>query len=444
MRQTGRERAFGPPSAEAYLSARAHLGIKFGLAGIRALTKAMGHPERAYPCLLVAGTNGKGSVVAYTDAMLRASGLKVGRYTSPHLVRVNERITIGGQEIGQARLETTIARVRQAAERLVRSGELVDHPTYFEALTAAAFDHFRRERVQVAVLEVGMGGRLDATNVCRPLASAIVSIARDHEAYLGKSLAAIAREKAGVLRRGRVTILGPLQDSARRAVALEAERVGARLIAARSQVRLQPGGRGVDIESPFHAYRNLRPLPGRHQLDNLLVALRLAEEAAAAGLPFDPARVPGAIAGTRWPGRLQWIPGRPRLLLDGAHNPAAAKALAEYLRPLGPFVLVFGAMADKDLGELAGVLFPLARDIVLTRPAVERAALPEEIAARAGTLAQRAYREPDPGRALALARRLAGGEGLVVVAGSLYLVGEVTKRLKARPRKRQRRVQSPP
>ncbi len=441
MREANR-RVARPRSAEAYLSARAHHGIKFGLAGIRSLNRALGHPERAYPCLLVAGTNGKGSVVAYVDAILRASGLKVGRYTSPHLVKLNERISVGGRDISQAKLEVAIARVRRAADRLIQAGELTDHPTYFEALTAAAFDHFRSEGVEVAVLEVGMGGRLDATNACRPLASAIVSIARDHEAYLGRSLAAIAREKAGVLRRGRVTILGPLPRSARRAVAEQAERVGARLIGAGSAVRVREREPGVDVITPRSAYRNLRPLPGRHQIDNLLVALRLTEEAAMAGLPVQPARVRAAVAGIHWPGRLQWIPGRPRLLLDGAHNPAGARALAEYLRPRGRFVLLFGAMADKDLRLLAGLLFPLADEIVLTQVAMERAAPPQVIASRAGALAHRAYLETDPARALARARRLAGDRRFVVVAGSLYLVGEVTKQLQTEARKRKRRVQS--
>ncbi len=444
MRQTTTGRGRRAPSAEAYLGARTRLGIKFGLAGIRALTAALGHPERAYPCLLVAGTNGKGSVVAYVDAVLRASGLRVGRYTSPHLLRVNERITVAGREISQAKLEAAVTRVRQAADRLVGAGRLSDHPTYFEAVTAAAFDHFRRERVEVAVLEVGMGGRLDATNVCRPLASAIVSIARDHEAYLGHSLAAIAREKAGVLRQGRVTVLGPLPASARRAVAREAGRLGATLVEARHGVRTRENARSFDLVTPGCTYRHLRPLPGRHQRDNLLVALRLLEAAAAAGLPVDLARASGAIANTRWPGRLQWIPGRPRLLLDGAHNPAGAKALAEYLRPRGPFVLVFGAMSDKDLAELAGVLFPPADSVVLTRAPLERAATPEEIVVRAGAPARRAYREADPAKALALARRLAGRERFVVVAGSLYLVGEVLKQLEGKPRPGPPRVQSAP
>ncbi|HET7292020.1 MAG TPA: bifunctional folylpolyglutamate synthase/dihydrofolate synthase, partial [Vicinamibacteria bacterium] len=186
--------------ARAYLASRILHGMKFGLETTRALAAELGHPERAYPTLLVAGTNGKGSVVAYVDAVLRASGLRVGRYTSPHLVRVNERVVVDGREIGDRALDRAIARVREAAKGLVRSGALRAHPTYFEVMTLAAFEHFRRAKVDVAVLEVGLGGRLDATNVSEPLVSAIVSLDRDHEQYLGTGLVSIAREKAGVMR----------------------------------------------------------------------------------------------------------------------------------------------------------------------------------------------------------------------------------------------------
>src|SRR5712691_13030246 len=219
--------------AARYLAARTRVGVKFGLGTMRALAEALGHPERDYATTLVAGTNGKGSVVAYVDAALRASGLRTGRYISPHLVRVHERITVGGREVTERGLEAAVARVRDAATRLVRDRVISQHPTYFEALTAAAFEHFRRSGVEVAVLEVGMGGRLDATNVAEPLASAIVSIDFDHQAYLGRTLAAIAREKAGVLRGGRTTVLGPLTAQARRAIAARARAAGARLVDAR-------------------------------------------------------------------------------------------------------------------------------------------------------------------------------------------------------------------
>ena len=423
MPRPGRRR--GSPSAHRYLASRTRLGVKFGLDTIRAVLARMGHPESAFPSLLVAGTNGKGSVVAYTDAALRASGLRVGRYTSPHLARVNERIAVDGRDITDAALEAAVLRVRAAAEGLVREGTIAAHPTYFEALTAAAFAHFRDRVVDVAVLEVGMGGRLDATNVVDPLASAIVSVDLDHEAYLGTSRAAIAREKAGVLRRDRTTVLGSLDGEARQAVVECGRAVGARLLDARAGCAIRHGESGWDLRTPRGAYRGLRPLPGAHQVDNVRVAIRLLEEAGASGLPFAPAKVAGAIRGARWPGRLETVHGDPPLLLDGAHNPAAARALAEHLRGIGPFVLVFGAMRDKDIGGMAGALFPAARAVVLTRPRVERAATPAQIAERAGRLADGARREDAPRRALAWARRQARPDATVVVAGSLFLVGEL-------------------
>jgi dihydrofolate synthase/folylpolyglutamate synthase len=407
--------------------------VKFGLETIRALVERLGHPEAAYPSLLVAGTNGKGSVVAYADAALRASGLKVGRYTSPHLVRVNERIAVDGRDIADAALERAVARVRAAAGELMRAGVIGAHPTYFEAVTAAAFAHFRAQRIDVAVLEVGMGGRLDATNVVDPLASAIVSVDLDHEAYLGRTLGAIAREKAGVLRAGRATVLGPLAPEAREAVAESARTLGARLVDARAGTGVRRLADGLEVRTPRGLYRGLRPLPGAHQWDNALVALRLMEEARAAGLPCDLARAAAAMGEARWPGRLERIEGRPPVLLDGAHNPAAARALADHLRGIGPFVLVFGAMGDKDVRGMAEVLFPLARQVVLTRPRMDRAARPAEIAERAGPLAGRARIEGSPRRALAWARRQAGDGATVVVAGSLFLVGEIRPLTRASP-----------
>ena len=411
-------------AALAYLDTRILHGVKFGLEAVRVLLEALGHPEKAAPMLLVAGTNGKGSVAVYVDAALRASGLRVGRYTSPHLVQPNERIVVDGVEISDGELEERVLAVRDSAEMLVARGTLSDHPTYFETLTVAAFDYFRRSAVDVGVVEVGMGGRLDATNACEPAASAIVTVALDHERFLGSDLPSIAREKAGVLRPGRVTVLGPLPPDARAAVEDEARRLGARLVHAHEGAAIETRGDGFDVRTPRHRYADLRALPGVHQRDNVLVALRLLEAAQEAGLRFDPRAVPAALAAARWPGRLEWLPTSPRILLDGAHNPAAATVLADYLRGIGPFVLVFGAMADKDIAGMAETLFPLAQKIILTRPATARAATPEEIAARSAPLAESAQPAPDVSSALSLARRLAGPDGTVVVAGSLYLVGE--------------------
>jgi dihydrofolate synthase/folylpolyglutamate synthase len=424
------------PSGRAlsYLAVRTRFGVKFGLETIRALVGEMGHPERSFVSLLVAGTNGKGSVVAYVDAVLRASGLKTGRYTSPHLVRVNERIAVDGRDITSRDLETAVGRVRRAAERLKKAGTIPAHPTYFEALTATAFEHFRREAVDVAVLEVGMGGRLDATNVAEPLASAIVSIDFDHEVYLGRTLARIATEKAGVLRRGRTTVLGRLPAEARRAIARVARDRASRLVDAYRGATLLDRADGLEVRTELARYRSLLPLPGAHQRDNLLVALRLLEEARQAGVAVDLGRVSAGIQAARWPGRLEWIEGDPPLLLDGAHNPAGARALAAHLGRKRPFVLLFGVMADKDVPALGRLLFPLAAEVVLTEPRVSRAASPAMIARRAGDAARGARRVADSRAGLALARELAKARGPgvpVVVAGSLYLVGEVLAQLSA-------------
>jgi dihydrofolate synthase/folylpolyglutamate synthase len=417
--------------ALAYLDARILHGVKFGLETVRAVLEALAHPERTAPMLLVAGTNGKGSVAAYADALLRASGLSVGRYTSPHLERLNERIAVDGRDISDSDLEARILAVRDTAEELLRRGVISDHPTYFEALTVAAFDHFRRARVDVGVIEIGMGGRLDATNACEPSASAIVTVALDHERFLGDNLAAIAREKAGVLRPARVTVLGPLPPEARAAIEEEARRVGARLADAWDGSAIETAEEGVGVRTPRHEYTDLRPLPGAHQRDNLLVALRLVEAARDAGLRFDPAAVRGALADVRWPGRLEWLSTTPRILLDGAHNPAAAAVLADYLRGIGPFVLVFGAMADKDIPGIAQALFPLAHQVVLTRAATGRAATPEQIIERCAPLASGALRCEGSAEALNVARELAASDETIVVAGSLYLVGEVRAGLAA-------------
>jgi dihydrofolate synthase/folylpolyglutamate synthase len=415
-------------SARAFFDACAVRGVRLDLAPMRALAAALAEPQRACPTLLVAGTNGKGSVCAYVEAALRASRLRTGRFTSPALVRVEEQIALDGEPIAPAALDAALDDVRLAA---ARAGV---EPSAFEALAAAACVHFRRARVDVAVLEVGLGGADDATNVADPLVSSIVTLARDHERFLGHGLEQIARAKAGVMRAGRVTVVGPLPPEARRVVGERAAALGAHLLDALAGVRLEEAGDALSVTSPARVYRGLRPLPGAHQRDNLIVALRLLEAAHEAGLRVDFDALPSALAGVRWPGRLQSIDGRPPLLLDGAHNPAAAQALGAHLRGRGPFVLLFGAMADKDLAGMAAALFPPARAVVLTRADDSpRAAAPEALAALAGGCAREVALEPDRQRALALARRLAlepsAAGAAVVVAGSLALVGTVLARL---------------
>ncbi len=413
-------------NAHDYLAGREQFGIKFGLAGIRALVQELGNPQDSWPSLLVAGTNGKGSVVAYVAAALRGP-LRVGRYTSPHLVRVHERITVDGVAISEAAFQACVSEVREAADRLIAASRLATHPTYFEALTAAAFLHFRAENVGAAVLEVGMGGRLDATNVAEPLVSAIVTVERDHEAYLGDTLREIAREKAGVMRPGRATVLGPLAPEALAAVREVADGLPAHLVDALEGVLITAHGERLDVRTPGGYYPDVKALPGLHQRQNVVVALRLLEEAAAAGIDVDWTAVPARIGATHWPGRLQEIPGQPTLLLDGAHNPAGAAALARHLSTLPPAVLLFGALADKDVETVARTLFPLAEHVVVTRVASGRAAAPEDIIQRAGDTGGTFECVENVEEALARACARATPGGRVVVAGSLYLVGEVLR-----------------
>lgn len=397
---------------------------------MRLLVREMGHPERAFKSVLVAGTNGKGSVSAYLDTALRAGSLKVGRYTSPHLIDIRERTTVSGKNIGNREFERLVLEVKAAAERLLKRGALTAHPNHFEILTIVAFLHFRNCAVDIAVLEVGLGGRLDATNVASPLVSAIVSIDFDHEEFLGHTLASIAWEKAGVLRRGREVVLGPMSKEARDTIHDMAGKKQARVVTALAGVTVRTAGDALRIRTPRGVYPRVRPLPGAHQRINLVVAIRTLEALAAAGIKVNLPAAVSSMSEAVWPGRLERFEGRPPLLLDGAHNPAGARALARHLEESAtPYVLVFGAMRDKHIKEMAEELFPKARRVVATRVRMTRAAATEYLAEVGAALGVSVVEEPSYRRALARAVRLARQGETVVVAGSLYLVGAVRKLL---------------
>lgn len=397
---------------------------------MRLLVREMGHPERAFKSVLVAGTNGKGSVSAYLDTALRAGSLKVGRYTSPHLIDIRERTTVSGKNIGNREFERLVLEVKAAAERLLKRGALTAHPNHFEILTIVAFLHFRNCAVDIAVLEVGLGGRLDATNVASPLVSAIVSIDFDHEEFLGHTLASIAWEKAGVLRGGREVVLGPMSKEARDTIHDMAGKKQARVVTALAGVTVRTAGDALRIRTPRGVYPRVRPLPGAHQRINLVVAIRTLEALAAAGIKVNLPAAVSSMSEAVWPGRLERFEGRPPLLLDGAHNPAGARALARHLEESAtPYVLVFGAMRDKHIKEMAEELFPKARRVVATRVRMTRAAATEYLAEVGAALGVSVVEEPSYRRALARAVRLARQGETVVVAGSLYLVGAVRKLL---------------
>ena len=413
-----------------YLLALESIGIKLGLDQIRALLAHLDHPERRLRTILVAGTNGKGSVTAMVEHGLRAAGYRTGRYTSPHLIDLEERFAVDGRTVTAATLDAALGRVREAA------GRLESPPSFFEATTAAALAIFQAADVHFAVLEVGLGGRLDATNVTRPEAVAITQVARDHEALLGGSLDAIAREKAAVIHEGSLVVLAPNPPEVERAVrdVVVAER--ASLVLARDDVTAEAtmadGLTQLTLATPAREYAGVRlALRGRHQIDNAIVATRLLEAMTAAGLAEVPAAaIRAALEDVSWPARLDlrtWR-GRP-VLIDGAHNPAGAASLAAYVLEAWdrPVPMVVAILKDKSVDEMLAALAPAASRLIFTAPASSRAARPADLAARAAAVVPGipvavADRPVD---ALARAVEAAGADAPVVVAGSLYLAGEV-------------------
>jgi dihydrofolate synthase / folylpolyglutamate synthase len=409
-------------------------GIKFGLDNIRTIVRHLGNPQLTYPTIHVAGTNGKGSVTAMVDTAFRAAGYHTGRYTSPHLIDISERFVIDGQPIGAAPLHAAAADVRDAIQSLHATGRLDVLPTYFEATTAIAFELFRRARVDVATIEVGLGGRLDATNVICPVACAITSIGFDHEQYLGRTLADIAREKAGILKAGIPVVVGALRPEARHAIDQRAADVGAPVIDAAEGVSVTMVDRvapRVRLRTAVHDYGETSiGLRGTHQAANAIVAVRLLETVSERGVNVPADAIRDGLANVSWPGRLDvrtFGPGRDAIL-DAAHNEEGAAALAEYLTAVrvSPLPVVFGAMKDKDAGAMFRILLPHASTLIVTRAATPRAADPEVLAEQARRVRPtlEVIVEPSLGRALDTAWARAAR---IVVAGSIFLLGDVYK-----------------
>jgi dihydrofolate synthase/folylpolyglutamate synthase len=397
-----------------YLFSLGQFGIKFGLENISTIVAALGHPQRAFHTVHVAGTNGKGSVVAMVDAALRAAGHRSARYTSPHLTDLTERFAIDGQPVARDQLAGVVADVRETVERLRAEGALAVQPTFFEVTTAAAFEVFRRARVEVAVLEVGLGGRLDATNVVSPVATAITSIDFDHQKFLGQTLREIAFEKAGIIKPSVPVVVGELHPEAAAAIEEVARQRGSRIIAATRD----------DIADLSVGLR------GAHQRINAAVAVRLLQIADACGLAAPREAVAAGLADPEWPGRLDLhrLPGDRELLLDAAHNPAGAAALAAYLKAECDKAppLVFAAMRDKDSTGMLRALMPAVSRVVFTRASNPRSADPDDLAAQARAIdpAFPVSAEPVVADALATAWRAAPR---LVVAGSIFLLGDVIR-----------------
>jgi dihydrofolate synthase/folylpolyglutamate synthase len=416
---------------ESILARLEALGIKLGLERARAILTALGEPQRRFPAVLVAGTNGKGSTAALTAAIIHAAGYRTGLYTSPHLENVEERLRIDGRMIASDRFAGLLEDLVSLAER-----ETGSPPTYFEAVTLAAFRWFAEERVDLAIVEVGLGGRLDATNLCDPILSLITPIGFDHREYLGDTLAAIAREKAGILRPGKPALAWVEEPEAAESLRTAAAEIGANLRFASEEVEIEGiqfegwTGQHVRLATPLRHYDLHLSLLGNHQTKNLGLAVRAAETLAEIGCEkIDSQVIQEGAAACRWPGRLEPIelPDGRRVLLDAAHNAAGAAVLAEFLDRLGrPVDLLFGVLADKDYREMLSLLSPHAQRIVLTAPPSPRAKDPAELASLLGDR-EGVFVEPEPGRALEQALALAGET--LVVCGSIYLIGEIRPRL---------------
>jgi dihydrofolate synthase / folylpolyglutamate synthase len=416
--------------------------LKFDLENTTILLERLGRPDRAYPAIHIAGTNGKGSTAAYVESILRNAGFRTGLNTSPHLERINERFRINGEEISDEQFAESFTRIRSVIEELLADGKLRAHPTYFECVTALAFEVFARQRVEFAVIEVGLGGRLDATNIITPVVSIITRIDFDHEAFLGHSLREIAGEKAGILKYGVPAVSAPqLQEAqgvlrARAAElrcpwveteqALHIENEITEVGRVRAQIRELATGAQFSIAVP---------LPGRFQLENALNSVAAARVLQGRNFRVSNENIEHGIAETQWPGRLEKLHSHPDIYLDGAHNPGAARELARFLEETFAgrrIILLYGAMRDKAVDEVAGLLFPLANEVIFTQPDNPRAVSATQLAHLAGHHAPHFTAIPDAETAFDAALASARPEDAIFITGSLYLVGQVRRAWKQR------------
>lgn len=395
------------------LFALEQFGIKLGLDNIRVILAALGNPERAYRSIHIAGTNGKGSVAAMVERGLRAARLKTGRYTSPHLDRIEERVALDGQTVDRAAFESVTARVLEVIDAERARGTLTVVPTFFEVSTAVAFEIFKRAAVDVAVVEVGLGGRFDATNVLVPTITAITSIAFDHERHLGQRLSDIAFEKAGIAKRGVPLVIGRLPGEAAARIHQVAMEVEAPIFDAHATT--------TDRKYPPLTLA----LPGRHQLENAAVAVAILERWSHLVSHVSTDAIVAGLTQCEWPARLEWLrlPAGGELLIDAAHNPAGAAALASYLQDTGrkPLPIVFAAMADKDLPNMIAPLVPVASAFIATTVPHARARTADQLAQEIRTMTTLPV-EPIDSPAAAVARALELGRR-AVACGSIYMIG---------------------
>ena len=408
---------------------------KFGIENIAILAEELGAPHRAAPCVHIAGTNGKGSTAAILDSILRASDLRTGLYTSPHLERINERIRIDGVDISDADFAALWTQVQSAIERLLAAGKLASHPTFFECVTAMGYLAFARHRVDFAIYEVGMGGRLDSTNIVQPEVAVITPIDFDHEGFLGHSIEEIAGEKAGIIKEGATVVSSAQRPEAGMVITRRCEEQKAKLFEVAKFWQIGPiEARGGPYSTTAVAARQKKSipiepsLPGRFQIYNALTAATTSVLLAERGFSITDEAITRGVAAARWPGRLERLSEQPALYLDGTHNSSGARELAAFWQENFAgrrVIVVYGAVRDKPVDEIAGILFPAAETVIFTEPRLPRAISAATLQEMAGHLARSSLVIPHPFEALEAALEMASPEDVIFVTGSLYLVGDL-------------------
>jgi dihydrofolate synthase / folylpolyglutamate synthase len=411
-----------------YLYALQKHGMKFGLDNIRRLMSLLGEPQRSFSSVHVAGTNGKGSTSAMIESLLRTKGVRTGLFTSPHLVSFTERIRVNGEEISEDAVIELADEVRKAA-----AGIEDFSPTFFEVVTSMAFLHFMRMKVEWAVVEVGMGGRLDATNIIQPEVAVITSIALDHREFLGDTLEEIAREKAGIIKQGVAVVTAEQSPEVMRVIQQRCDEMGAPFFRFHSEYSAERASSDSEAISLHYQGKNEYQdvgvsLAGEHQIGNAALAIKVAEVLSEKypEMDFDIRKGLGAVS---WPGRIEMIRENPPILIDGAHNPQAATVFAAHLRKLlgtayRRIIMVAGVMGDKDIGGILRPLLPLAAEIIFASPAYGRAASAEKLQSCATDFGYASKTAGSVAGALTMAECLYVPGDLIVVTGSFYTIGE--------------------
>lgn len=430
--------------ATEFLFGLRRFGWRLGLETVERLLSLVDNPQAGLPSVHIGGTNGKGSTAALLSAILQAAGYRTGLYTSPHLLDFTERIRVNGVPIPEREVTALTARLRERcsthfAHHAIPNppSDRLHHPTFFELTTVMALLHFARRAVEAAVIEVGLGGRFDATNVITPRVAVVTNVSLEHQEYLGRTLPEIAMEKAGIIKAD-VPIVTAARGEAAEVIRRTAADRNAPLVpiheAYDCAIR-ESGltGQTLDLTGPARRYEALRiSLAGRHQAENAVTAVAAAEELERLGLPVGEAAIRRGLIQARWPGRLQMVSERPRVLLDGAHNPAGAQALAAFLTEhrsaLNRLIIVFGVLKDKNWEGMLAPLGALADQLILTHPPADRGADPHDLV-MADRYCSKVEIATDPGEGLALARTVAGPEDTVLVTGSLYTVAAALRSL---------------